>query len=390
MTAPLPVASDFTGSARTEAEAKIAYAAQRDYLAGLLGTDGLPATARDVLVLSKKNAYNAIIGGDFSTNPWQRGTSFVNPAPDTYTADRWKQYTTGSSVAYTITKAADAPSVAQAGVLATHCLQLDVTTADASIAAGDLSAVFQIVEGKNFLPLAQKPMMLSFWHKHTKAGTYCVSFSNQAQDRSLVLEYTQAVSDTWEKAELLVPASPSGGTWDYTNGQGLYMSFTSVGGSTFQTTAGTWQTGNFNSTSNQVNAFDSTSNFLRYALVQLEPGNVATEFAAEDVETTLHKCMRYYEIGAQESFGITHNSNDVFIHWRFKVPKRSSSPVGGTFATLANCLDETGTSGRTPSSINYTAYGADAMQIFPQGVTFAAAWRPVRLVIDNSFAQDEL
>jgi len=35
---------------------------------------------------------NAIIGGDFDTNPWQRGVgNFVGVADGVYTADRWKR-----------------------------------------------------------------------------------------------------------------------------------------------------------------------------------------------------------------------------------------------------------------------------------------------------------
>ena len=47
----LPASSDFTGSTRTQGQAKTAWADQRAFLAGLLGTDGLPATARTALGL---------------------------------------------------------------------------------------------------------------------------------------------------------------------------------------------------------------------------------------------------------------------------------------------------------------------------------------------------
>lgn len=43
---------------------------------------------------------NALIGGDFSTNLWQRGTSFAAATPTTaaYTADRWFMYSSGNTV----------------------------------------------------------------------------------------------------------------------------------------------------------------------------------------------------------------------------------------------------------------------------------------------------
>ena len=39
---------------------------------------------------------NLIIGGDFSTNPWQRGTSFKSIGNNTYTADRFRLFAQGN------------------------------------------------------------------------------------------------------------------------------------------------------------------------------------------------------------------------------------------------------------------------------------------------------
>lgn len=43
---------------------------------------------------------NMLIGGDFATNPWQRGTSFatITPTVATMTADRWFAFSTGNTV----------------------------------------------------------------------------------------------------------------------------------------------------------------------------------------------------------------------------------------------------------------------------------------------------
>lgn len=50
--ATLPASVDFTDASTTEAEFKTAIGQQRDFLAGLLGTDGTPATARTALGVS--------------------------------------------------------------------------------------------------------------------------------------------------------------------------------------------------------------------------------------------------------------------------------------------------------------------------------------------------
>jgi hypothetical protein len=237
---------------------------------------------------------NAIINGDF--NIWQRGTSFSGIAAGggTYTADRWRDTSASTAAVFTCNQSTDVPTVAQAGRLINYSMHYDCTTADASIAAGDMFAVVQVIEGFNWLPLAQKPFTLSFWVKATKTGTYCVSFRNSVGDRSYVAEYTINASNTWEFKTITVPPSPSAGTWNYTNSTGLFVGWALLCGSTWQTTANSWNTGNFVGTANQVNAADSTSNDFRIAGVQLEAGPSATQFESRQHGVELALCQRYY------------------------------------------------------------------------------------------------
>jgi hypothetical protein len=247
---------------------------------------------------------NAIINGDF--NVWQRGTSFAAIAASTYTADRWVYEKSGAMV-HTVSRSTDVPTVAQAGRLFNYSILADCTTVDASIAAGDYAAIVQKMEGYNFLPLAQRTMTLSFWVKATKTGTYCVGFMNSVPDRSYVGEYTVSASDTWEYKTITVTASPSAGTWNYTTGIGVYVWFSLATGSTFQTTAATWATGNYLGTSNQVNACDSTSNNFYITGVQLEAGSTATDFEYRTYQDELNLCLRYFE-----SWGGTHATETFF------------------------------------------------------------------------------
>lgn len=308
--------------------------------------------------LAQQTAYlpqkNAIIGGDFGTNPWQLGTSFVSPASGTYSADniKFEKATTGD---VTISKSADGPSVAQAGRLITHCLLVACTTADVAIAAGDAATIGLFIEGYDWQPYAQRALALRFWHKHTKTGTYCVALRNAGSNRSLVMEYTQAVADAWEEAILDLPASPSAGTWDYTNGVGAYVTFTLMSGTTFQTTAGAWQTGNFIATSNQVNALDSNTNNFRIADVRLGAGSAAyARFIVRTRPEELLLAQRTYEksydvgtapgtavvAGVREAFGL---SASVVSGFDFAVRKRIAPAVklynrAGTADKIASVL----------------------------------------------------
>lgn len=207
----------------------------------------------------------------------RRGTSFAAAANGDYTLDRW-EYTKVGAMVHTVSQETDVPTIAEAGVKLTHSILIDCTTIDSSIAVGDYCTVGQKVQGLTFRAIAGLGSACGFWHKHTKTGVHCVSFRNSGNDRSFVQEYTQTTTDTWEYSEVLILASPSAGTWDYSTGIGLNVTFALACGSTFQTTAGAWQTGNYLATSSQVNDCDSTSNNFRIAAPQLEKGDVATPF----------------------------------------------------------------------------------------------------------------
>ena len=236
---------------------------------------------------------NLVIGGNFDTNPWQRGTTFTGIASGTRNADNfvWSQVGTG---VVDILKTADAPTVAQAGIFTQNCLNVDVTTADAAIAAGDSYVVYCPMEGYDFAQIAQSTFTLSFWHKHTITGTYCVGFINGGADRSYVAEYTQTTTNTWEYSSITVTASPSAGTWNYTTGVGLYLFFTIAAGATFQTPANVWTAGYFYATGNQVNGLSANTNFSKFQLVQVRAGSQAQPWQMRSEAQELALCQRYY------------------------------------------------------------------------------------------------
>lgn len=235
---------------------------------------------------------NLIFGGDFDTNPWQRGTSFPAITTGSYCADRWMISGTYSAVV-TLQRTLNAPSVAQATYFAQRCLELVVTTNQTVINAGDSLVIMQRIEGYNFLPLAQRVMTLSFWVYSTKTGTYCVALNNSGLDQSYVAEYTITVPSQWQKKTITIPASPSAGTWNYTTGVGLQVVFTIACGTTYQTTANAWQAGEYYAAANQVNGLDAINNIFRIDLIQLEAGNTATPFETRTVGQELRLCQRY-------------------------------------------------------------------------------------------------
>lgn len=222
---------------------------------------------------SEYDKYSPLKNGNFQG--WLNGTSFVAVASGTITADEFT-YTKVSTAVHTVSRSTDVPTVAQAGILPIYSIQMDVTTADVVIAAGDLCTLSNNVIGYDFLSIAQVPFTLSFWVKAAKTGTHCVAFRNSGSDRSYVAEYTVSVANTWEFKAINVSASPSAGTWNYADGIGLKVSWVLFAGTTFHTTANAWNTGNFLATSAQVNELDNMANNFFITLAQINPGTLTS------------------------------------------------------------------------------------------------------------------
>lgn len=241
---------------------------------------------------------NFIINGNFDF--WQRATSSASIAANTFTADRFYYYKSGTvTVVHTVSRSTDVPTLAESGFQSSYSVLIDCTTADADdpVAAGDLIYYQTVLEGYQYAQLKSRQITLSFWVKATKTGTYCVGFRNNGQDRSYVAEYTVSASDTWEKKTITLTVNPTGGTDDFTNGGAFRISWALMAGSTFHTTAGSWQTGDFVATSNQVNAGDNVANNFRLAQVMLNFGSSALGFtrAGWSLGNELTLCKRYYE-----------------------------------------------------------------------------------------------
>jgi hypothetical protein len=212
-----------------------------------------------------------------------------------YFADRW-------SYSSNCTDVMNADVVTFAGA---DWLELDVTTADASIAVSENASLAQRIEANNIADLelgtaSAKTITLSFKHAHTKTGTHCVAFRNSAGNRTYVAEYTQSVTNTEETATITLTLDTTG-TWATGINNGLQVTFPLAVGTNFHTTADAWQAGSFLSTVNQVNNLDNVANFFRIRDVQLELGSTATTPEYEDYPTKLAKCQRYYEKSYNQS-----------------------------------------------------------------------------------------
>ncbi len=294
---------------------------------------------------------NKVIGG--CMRPAQRGTTFTGIATGAYSLDRWLFRLAGAAVG-DIIQSTDVP--ATGGF--THSLRYTVTTADASIAAGDLVMISQRVEGLNCADLllgtaSAVTVTISFWVRSTVTGTYYVGLTNSAANRSYVGAYTVSVTNTWEYKSVVIALDQTG-TWLITSGIGLTVSFPLVAGSTFQTTAGAWQAGEFYGVSGMANAVATNGNIFAVTGVQLEVAAAATAFERRPFGTELALCERYYEktfpyatapaqnagqpgaLSAVAAGTATQPGAGHIAFWRYRAEKRASPTITTYNPSVAN------------------------------------------------------
>ena len=223
----------------------------------------------------------------------QRGVSVASVGNSVYGPDGFIHNKNGAMIS-TLQRTADGPTVSESGAKVVNCIDLTTTTIDASIAAGDYCSVSQPIEGKNILDIAGGFATIGFWVSSPVTGIHCCSFRNQGSgagtfispyipDRSYVKEYTVDIINTWEFKTFTIPIDDSSGTWNYSNGMGLAVTWTLAAGSTYQTTAETWTTGNFLATASQVNVVGIVGAF-KIAIPNLIKGQNYNDWTSGVVE----------------------------------------------------------------------------------------------------------
>jgi len=188
-----------------------------------------------------------------------------------------------------------------------NAIEIDVTTAESAVAAGECLMLAQKLEAQNLQHLlygtsGAKDMTLSFVMKSPKSGTHCVSINQGDANRSYIAEFTMASANVFEYFSMTIPGD-TGGAISNDTGEGMRLHFPLTAGTNFHASAGSWFNGEDYATSNQQNLLDNASNNIYISAVQLEIGSVFTGFEFEDFGTTLQKCQRVLVSVGDNLFG---------------------------------------------------------------------------------------
>ena len=283
------------------------------------------------------NFRNIIINGDMSIA--QRGTSATglgNNDSGYHTVDRFKFVENNAPTCeFTQTQSTDVPS----GQGFAKSLKMDCTTAQTSLAGDDFIYINTSAEGQNLQYIKKgtssaESLTLSFWVKSNKTGTYIFEIIDRDNSRAISKSYTISSASTWEKKTITLDGDTTG-TLDNDNARSFEIIFWLLAGANFQ--SGTLQTSwNTRTTTNdavgQVNLADSTSNEWYITGVQLEAGQVASDFEFLPTDVNLRRCQRYYEV-TQNFFGVNSSAGTQcggLINWSVKKRANPSVSAIGT------------------------------------------------------------
>jgi hypothetical protein len=183
-------------------------------------------------------------------------------------------------------------------------LNVTLTAAQASLAAGDYITLTQNVEGPCLRELINDAHSISLLVKCSSAPvTFCVRLMSPAANyNTLIKAFTILVANQWTLITLpALPVFPPGGTWVIgPGGLGYYFTIGLGAGSTFTAPANdTWQNGNFLSGPGITNfASLPVNTVFSVCMVQHEPGAVCSQLMDKPftgANGNYEECLRYFQ-----------------------------------------------------------------------------------------------
>ena len=241
---------------------------------------------------------NKVINGDMQVAQRSTSVTGVGASSNYWTLDRMQINVGDASTGrLTMTQTADGPGVF--GL--TKCLKLACTTADTSIAAGEVLQIQHKIEGQFLQDFHKgtsdaKKMTVSFCVKGNASAKYTLNLYDG--DNARMNGQTFDVTTSWTRVTLVYDADTTG-AFDDDNSASLQMIFVLHGGTTYS--SGTFAENTWASYANGLQIGDSTTSFFDstdrtffITGLQLEVGDQATDFERLPHDVQIKRCQRYF------------------------------------------------------------------------------------------------
>lgn len=253
---------------------------------------------------------NLLINGAFEQ--WKHGAAganayFTAPTNDTVTADRWRVQKNTSAVVdiypvnYTIPY--------DGAPVSFTALEAKVTTADATIGAGEYYTICQNIEGYIARSLLagnggsygrwwDSNLVVSFMVRSDIAGFFSVALTSATGRSSVVGEYeitSGEIGDWVQKTVYLEKPYSDTLDMDLENGLALKLHFTLAAGSDYHEVNPYWSVQDILSKSTQTNFLATVNNKIAFAAVKMELGwRVRTFYQEASPDENVRLCERYF------------------------------------------------------------------------------------------------
>ena len=318
-----------------------------------LATDGT-CTAK----ITNRSNRNLIING--AMNVAQRGTSSTSTGYQT--VDRITMYHGGTDEAPTYSQADVASGTTPYSLGFRKCMKITNGNQTSGLGAGDEIQFDYVIEaqdvansGWNYTS-ASSYITLSYWVKSSVAQTFYGYFLTRDGTQQLYSFSTGALSaNTWTKITKTIPGN-SNIQVDNNNGAGFNINLFSLMGTdrTGTITENAWGTWNANlRTPNQATTWYTTNDAtFEVTGVQLEVGDVATDFEHRSYGDELARCQRYY----QKFTGISYRMFTKNVHrWAAPLPvKLRAVPTATKSYTSTTHMGNDHTTSADGTMLNYS------------------------------------
>jgi hypothetical protein len=272
-----------------------------DFVDGTNTCQNLVSAIQPTIWSARLRSFNAIGNPTFEVDQRNIGNIQPNWASGTPIIDRWTINKTGTMTISAGQLAAPTPLPTVPGtgyVISRSCGRIYISTAQASLAAGDNITMNQRVEGPQWRELQGDVHSISILCRSSIAGQiFTMGLRDTGGTRSLVLLGTIPTANQWTLVNFQnLPLWDSGGGWTNAPGsQAYYINVCVACGSTLTApSAGIWVSGNYVAAPGMTNFAATLNSTFDVAFVQHEPGPLCSTPIDCPFTQNYDDCLRYY------------------------------------------------------------------------------------------------